>query len=433
MNTPRAIIEQSRMHPLQWLAIIITIGLNALDGFDVLSSAFAAPGISKEWHVARDALGIVLSMELWGMIAGSIVLGGLADVVGRRPTVLVCLVIMTGGMFMATTATSPQNLSVWRLITGLGIGGMLAAINAVAAEFSNLKNRSVAMAIMVVGFPIGGVIGGLIVQHLLKGQNWRVVFELGAIASAIFIPLVLLFVPETPAFIDQKRGSGALEKMNRTLSRFGLPNLDELPTHLTEQAKASVLDILKPGLIGTTFVLTLGYFFHAMTFYFILKWAPKIIADFGHTPNAAAGVLTWANIGGATGGVLFGVLVQRFGIKRPMLAVLILTVVGVTMFGTHDKATTLGIWSAAAFLGMFFGNAAIVGFYSSFADGFPTHVRATGTGFANGIGRLGGALSPILAGVLFKAQLGLPGVAMVMSCGSLLAFALLAGYKVRPR
>ena len=161
------------MHPLQWVAVIITIGLNALDGFDILASAFAAPGIAGEWHISREALGLVLSMELWGMVAGSIVLGGLTDLAGRRRTILLCITVMALGMAMATTATGPESLSVWRLVTGFGIGGMLTSINAVAAELSSLKHRSLAMAIMVIGYPLGGVIGGLVVQQLLKGESWR--------------------------------------------------------------------------------------------------------------------------------------------------------------------------------------------------------------------------------------------------------------------
>ena len=433
MTTARSILEHGRMHPLQWVAVGITIGLNALDGFDILSSAFAAPGIAAQWHVGREALGVVLSMELWGMVAGSIVLGGLADMVGRRRTILLCLCVMTLGMVMATTATSPLNLSVWRLITGLGIGGMLAAINAVAAELSNLRHRSLAMAIMVIGYPLGGVIGGLIVGQVLKGQSWRAVFMLGAVATAVFIPLVWLFVPETPAFLDQRRPAGALARINRTLTRFGLPRLDRLAPQSAEAARASVLDILKPGLIGTTAVLTLGYFFHAISFYFILKWAPKIIADLGHSPSQAAGVLTAANLGGALGGACFGVFMHRFGIKRPTLIALLASAAGIAAFGLHDKASSLLVWSLAASLGMVFANAAIVGFYASFAAGFPTHVRATGTGFAVGIGRFGGALSPILAGYLFKGGLGLPVVAMVMGSGSLAAFALLARFRLQAR
>ena len=421
------------MHALQWLAVAVTIGLNALDGFDVLSSAFAAPGIAREWHVSREALGVVLSMELWGMVVGSIVLGGLADVLGRRRTMLACLCVMTLGMALATTANSVQTLSIWRFVTGLGIGGMLAAINAVAAELSNLKHRSLATALMVIGYPLGGVIGGLIVGQLLQGQSWRAVFMLGALATAGFVPLVALFVPETPAFLDQRRPAGALDRINRVLARFHLAVLDRLADQTPAQAGASVLDIFRPGLILTTVVLTAGYFFHTISFYFILKWAPKIIADFGHSPSQAAGVLTAANLGGAVGGACFGIFMHRFGIKRPTLVVLLASFAGIAAFGLHDASSTLLVWSIAASLGMVFANAAIVGLYASFAAGFPTHVRATGTGFAIGIGRFGGALSPILAGFLFKANLDLPGVALVMALGSLVSFALLSRFRLQHR
>jgi benzoate transport len=427
---PNVIIENGKMHRLQWIAVIITIGLNALDGFDVLSSAFAAPGIAKEWHVTRDALGVVLSMELLGMGFGSVLLGGLADKWGRRPTILACLATMTLGMYLATTAHSPTELSLWRFLTGIGIGGMLATINAVAAELSNLKHRSMAMAIMVIGYPLGAVIGGKVVQSLLKGSDWRVVFEFGAIMTALFIPLVFFLIPETPSFLAQRRPTNALEKINATLKRYGHTLLDALPTATTEARNARLTDIFKPGLIGATIMLTAGYAFHTISFYFVLKWAPKIIADMGHTQSEAAGVLVWANVGGAIGGALFGVMMHRFGIKRPTIVMLALSVVFVSFFGFHDKSTPLSSWAWAAALDGFFTNAAIVGFYSAFAAGFPTHVRATGTGFAVGLGRAGAALSPILAGQLFKANLSLPHVAIVMALGSLFSLLCLLGLKL---
>ena len=129
--------------------------LNALDGFDVLSSAFAAPGISREWGVPRDALGVVLSAELVGMGFGSLLLGTVADRFGRKPAMLLCLVVMVAGMYLASTAGGVTPLTAWRFMTGLGIGGMLAAINAVTAETSNRKGRSIAMALMVIGYPLG--------------------------------------------------------------------------------------------------------------------------------------------------------------------------------------------------------------------------------------------------------------------------------------
>ncbi|WP_156424808.1 MFS transporter [Novosphingobium fuchskuhlense] len=427
MNTdPREIIRSTPMSAAQWIAVVLMIALNALDGFDVLSSAFAAPGIAKEWGIARDALGVVLAMELIGMGVGSILLGGAADRFGRRPTMLGCLAVMAGGMALATTAANPQMLGLWRFITGLGIGGMLAAINAVTAELSSAKGRSLAMSLMVIGYPLGATIGGTIAALLLKSGDWRVVFEFGAIATVVFIPLIWFFVPETPAYLLARRPAGALERINRSMAKLRLPGIDALPLVDQRDGKASVLDILKPGLIGTTLVLTIGYSLHAITFYYILKWSPKIVADFGFAAPQAASVLVWANVGGATGGGLFGFLMHRFGIKWPTIAMLLLGAAAVAVFGLGGSDTTLVGWRFAVFCTGFATNAAIVGFYSAFAHGFPAHVRATGTGFAIGAGRIGAAGSPILAGDLFaKAGLSLFQVSAIMACGSVMAAALM--------
>lgn len=429
-NDPREVIWQAPMGVHRWIAVVLMIALNALDGFDVLSSAFAAPGIAKEWGIARDALGVVLSMELIGMGVGSILLGGAADRFGRRPTMLGCLVVMATGMSLATTAASPQMLAVWRLLTGLGIGGMLAAINAVTAELSSNKGRSLAMSLMVIGYPIGAVIGGSIAALLLKGGEWRLVFEFGAIATAVFIPLIWFFVPETPAYYLVHRPADALVRINRSLAKLRLPQVTGLPPVEPGAPRASVLDIFKPGLLGTTLVLTLGYSFHAITFYYILKWSPKIVVDFGYTQPQAASVLVWANIGGVTGGAVFGFLMHRFGIKVPTIVMLLGGAAAVTVFGLG--AQSLAGWHFAVFCTGFTTNAAIVGFYSAFARGFPASVRATGTGFAIGAGRIGAVSSPILAGMLFqKAQLPLLPVSLIMASGSVVAAFLLLMLKLR--
>ena len=152
MNTdPRDVISSAAMTRLQYIIVAMTVGLNALDGFDVMAISFASPGIADEWGLSLGALGFVLSMELFGMAIGSILLGGVADKIGRRPTILGCLTAMSIGMFMVTTTDSLVELSIWRILTGLGIGGMLAAINAMAAEFSNTERRPFSISIMAMG------------------------------------------------------------------------------------------------------------------------------------------------------------------------------------------------------------------------------------------------------------------------------------------
>jgi benzoate transport len=415
---------------LQVIAVAVTIGLNALDGFDVLSSSFASPGIAAEWHIDRGALGIVLSMDLVGMAIGSILLGGVADKLGRRPTILGCLVVMTVAMFMATTSKSVEALSLWRVLTGLGIGGVLASINAVSAEFSNAKRKNLSVSIMAIGYPIGGVLGGLVVQRLLKTADWRAVFYFGATVTAVFIPLVLLFVPESVHWLARKQPAGALEKINRTLRRMGHDPVATLPPLPADVRQRSIADIFSPGLIATTLIVTIAYFFHVMTFYFVIKWVPKIVNDLGFAPSAAAGVLVWANLGGATGGAVLGLLGMRFGMKPLTILVMVMSTVMVIVLG-HTPAD-LQRWQLTAAACGFFTNAAIVGMYAIFAQAFPTHIRAFGTGFAIGVGRGGSALAPALAGALFKAGWSLPTVATTMSVAALIAAAVLSLLKLKP-
>jgi benzoate transport len=416
---PREVIARSPMSALQMAVVAITIGLNALDGFDVLSISFASPGIARDWGIDRAVLGFVLSMELLGMGVGSILLGGVADKIGRRRTLLGCLAVMTLGMFMASRAKGVYDLSVWRVFTGLGIGGMLAAINAVAAEFSNARRRSLSVSLMAIGYPIGAVIGGSIAAALLKEGDWRVVFQFGAAATAAFIPLVLWCVPESVSWLCRRQPPGALAGVNRALRRMGHAPVAELPSESAEARKRTVFDIFSPQFLRITVLVTLAYFLHITTFYFILKWVPKIVVDMGFTPSSAAGVLVWANVGGAMGGVVLGLLSLRFSLKRLTMLVLVISTIMLAVFG-HGQADLARLSLICAITG-FFTNAGVVGLYGIFAQAFPTHVRATGTGFAIGVGRAGAWISPIVAGFLFRAGYGLEFVAVAMGVGSLVA------------
>ncbi len=428
-SNPIDVINDNPMSVRQWIVVTLMIFLNALDGFDVLSSAFAAPGITQEWGIPRSELGLMLSAELIGMGFGSVLLGGMADSLGRKPTMLGCLVIMAIGMYMAHAAGGVDALSMWRFITGLGIGGMLAATNAVTAETTSTKGRSLAMALYVIGYPVGGVIGGFAAQSwLLVDYDWRAVFLFGATVTAIMIPLVIWLVPETPAFYAARRPDGALEKTNRSLAALSQPPIVALPVIDTSVVKPKVTEILSnPRLRPVTLLLAFGYLFHTITFYYILKFAVQIVADDGFSQPDAASTLTWANVGGAIGGFLFGFLLRKFDIKGPLIACAILGSGAVAYFGTGSD--TLVGWRILTFLTMFFLNAAIVGYYAAFARGFPAFARATGTGFVLGVGRAGAAGSPIIAGFLFTAMGGgnehLLAVSSIMAIGAIVGAVLI--------
>jgi MFS family permease len=207
---PRATLAAAPMRGLQIGVVALCIALNALDGFDVLAISFAAPGIAAEWGVTRATLGVVLSMELFGMAAGSVLIGNVADRIGRRPTILACLVVMAAGMFLAAGATSIAMLSITRLLTGLGIGGMISSTSAVVAEFSNARRRSLNVTLNIAGYSTGAILGGVVASALLGASgDWRMVFVFGGIMTLAALPITFFLLPESIESLIARRPSDA--------------------------------------------------------------------------------------------------------------------------------------------------------------------------------------------------------------------------------
>ncbi len=420
---PQITLAKADMSRLQIIAVVMCFLLTGLDGFDVLSISFAAPGIAAEWGIDRAALGLVLSMELIGMAFGSIIIGAFADRNGRRPAILFCLVLMSVGMALASTADSVVIMSIYRFGTGLGLGGMLATSAAMAAEFSNLKRRSLSVIIMAAGFPVGAIVGGSIASMLLVSFDWTAVFLFGASVTIAFIPLTWYFLPESIGYLLERRPADALERINTTMRRMGHEVIEKLPPARIATQPANIKALFSPALARITTLLTLAYFLHIMTFYFTLKWIPKIVVDMGFAPSLAGGVLVWANVGGLIGALTLGLLSLRYSVKWLVVGALMLGAVMVTWFGQEQASLTqLSMVAAAA---GFFTNSGVVGLYALFAQSFPTELRAGGTGFVIGFGRGGSAAGPIIAGLLFVAGSGLPMVALCMALGSVLAAFLL--------
>lgn len=407
------------MHVRQWIAIAVCIMLSGLDGFDVLSTSFAAPGIAKEWGLKPAALGIVLSMELIGMAVGSVFLGRLADQVGRRPMTLACLVLMTIGMMATMLAPSVSVLAATRLATGLGIGGLISVTNAMVTELSNGRARGTVIALMAAGFPLGGIVGGTIVMPMLVAEGWRAIFAFGATATALCIPIVLLLLPESPDFLATQRDEDALRKTNKSLSRLGHPPLRQLQTLQQAFDQRPLADLFQGGWARVTISLTAAYLSHIFAVYFLIKWLPKIVVDMGYPAQQGSQALINANFGGLAGGLLFSVLLLRIPLRPLLGAVLLASSASYVLVGIGgDSLTTLG---PAAIAANFFANAAMVGLYAQIALSFPPAARATGIGFVIGVGRCGAALGPVAGGLLLSANLPIAWVASLIGLGSLVA------------
>ena len=388
------------MSRFQVLAVALCVTLNMLDGFDVLVMAFTASEVAREWGLSGARLGVLLSAGLFGMAGGSLFVAPWADRFGRRAVILLCLGVITLGMFGAAFAQSPFQLTVLRVLTGIGVGGILASLNVITSEYSSRRWRNTAISLQVTGYPIGATVGGTIAAFLITRYGWRSAFVFGAVASAVMIPVVIRSLPESLDFLLARRPPDALARLNDLLRRMGRPEVPQLPDRVDKgpAGRNPVSRLFTGPAARSTLLIWSSFFLLMFSFYFITSWTPKLLVAAGLSTRQGitGGVLL--NLGGIVGGSLFGYLVSRWPLKLLACLCLAFTAAGMVLFGVF-AADLRAAFPIALAIGVFlFGS--MVGLYAATPILYPADIRATGMGWAIGIGRLGAILAPVIAGLL---------------------------------
>lgn len=419
----RDALDAAPMTRARTLAVAVTVGLSALDGYDVLSLSFAAPAIVADWNVGKAALGLLLSIGLVGMAAGSLLLGPVADRIGRRRLVIVNLLLMATGMFAATFARSLFELGACRLVTGVGIGSMVAVINPLAAEFANSRRRPLAMALMTIGYPAGGLAGGLLAAMLIEVEGWRAVFFAGGVAALLMLPVVLVFLPESPHYLLAKGGARERRQLGAMLERMGLGQIHDF-SHTPPAAHGGYSGVFARGQLGRTIQVTALNLFFVIPVYYVLSWLPQLVADAGFAPSQASLTGAMVNLAGIAGGLALGYAASTTRLFPLTAAVMAGTGIVVALIGIAPAS--LPLFMAGAVLCGFLLFAGMAGLYAVLATSFPAEARASGVGFVIGVGRAGSAVAPALAGWLFAAGLGAGAVSAVFGLFALAASCVLA-------
>ncbi len=417
------------MSRYQVVAIAITVALCALDGFDVMAASFAAPGIVKQWSLSKATLGMVFSAGLAGMAIGSLGIAPFADRIGRRAMILITLAILAVGMLLTALAQSVQMLLGWRILTGLGIGAMISVIYPLAAEYANARRHDVAVGVAAIGYPIGGVVGGLVVALLLPHYGWRSIFLLGSGAAALLWPVVYFCLPESVHFLLSRRPSNALTKINLFLARCKALQISHLPPADPAVVPPRYRDLLGQGMIDRTLLLTAINALFVVSVYYMLSWTPQIVAQFGFSAAQAARASVAFNLGGIVGGAAIGWAARWAPLKRLMLIVFSGAAVMTMIFGYLPAHLTL-LYVNAFVCGIFLMGG-MIGLYAITARTFPASSRAAGTGLVVGVGRASSAIGPAIAGFMLAAHFTRWEVATVMAIPAATSALVLAGFTVR--
>lgn len=400
----RAAIDEGAMSRFQIGAVAICTALNMLDGFDVLVVAFTASAITADWVLSGAQLGVLLSAGLFGMAGGSLFVAPWADRLGRRAVILFCLGLITAGMLLSAASQAMAQLVVLRVITGIGIGGMLASIGVITSEYSSGKWRSTNISVQATGYPVGATIGGAIAAVLIARYGWRAAFLFGGLASALMFPIVIRRLPESLDFLVARRPPHALERLNdllRRMSRAAVQRLPDAPT-ANGATRNPVRGLFAGGSSRSTVLIWSSFFLIMFSFYFIMSWTPRLLETAGLSAQQGitGGVLL--NLGGILGGSLFAYLASRIGLRRLTCVFLGITAVCTVTFGFI--ATNLAAaFVVAVAIGIFLIGS-MAGLYSLAPILYPAVVRTTGMGWAIGIGRIGAILAPMIAGLLVDAR-----------------------------
>jgi AAHS family 4-hydroxybenzoate transporter-like MFS transporter len=350
--------------------------MNMLDGMDVMVISYAAPSITASWVISSGALGMVFSAGLLGMSIGAIFLAPRADKVGRKTIILFCNALMGLSVFATSWVNSLEALMVFRVLSGIGIGGVLASTATLTAEYAPKTTKDFWVSFVMAGYPVGAVISGLAATSIIPHHGWKTMFKIAGVSSLMVIPIVYFLLKESEEFLQN-----TAVKKNQTVGAL-----------LTSTFR-------KP-----TLWLWLAIFMAFASLYFLTTWIPKLASAAGLTVELAIYAGTIFNMGAFCGIVSQGYLSAKFGLQKTIFCYLLFTAILMLSFGFF-KGSVLVLF-IFGLLG--FGiQGGFVGMYSLAARLYPVDIRATGMGWSVGAGRVGAIAGPLVGGLLIGAGLSM--------------------------
>ncbi len=407
----RARIDDGPVVPLMWLVVLLGFLLNLADGIDVVAMSVTAPSVAAEWGLERGALGPLFSAALFGMAIGAAGLAPLSDKMGRR-TLLVAAMFLVGLSMLAVSwiasSASVTLFAMLRFISGLGIGVIFGCAPALASEFMPSRYRSLAVSMVVMGYPVGAVLAGPIANALIPGFGWTAVFTAGGMLTLLIGAVTWTLLPESPEFLAGRAGHRPERhnEVNRLLARLERDAVTDLSPDVIRPSSTPVAQILTAERRLRTLVLWAIYFMGFLTMYFMLSWIPTLFVDAGYTRSQGIEALTGFNLGAIPGILVLAVLTTRLPLV-PLLSLFFLSAGGVLVYVGLTEPSALKSLMTLMFVGGVFLHGGFTCLYALATQAYPSDVRAAGVGWAAGLGRTGAIASPLLAAALISAGWGM--------------------------
>lgn len=429
-DVPKAIAD-APMTTFQFVVVLLCCVINMADGADVIVMAYAAPLIGRQWQITPQVLGIVFAAAPVGMAIGAFGLAPLADRIGRRAIILSAFGGITVCMLLTGFADNVPMLVAVRLLTGVGLGALLASLTVIIVEYTNRRWGNFFIAVFHIGFAVGASLMGVIAAALADGHGWRSFFIVGGSVNLLIFAVALFALPESVEFLMESRPRNALARVNRIFAKIGRAPLSVLPPRVERVKQGGGLpSLLKPPLRRSSLLLWAASMGYTVVSYYHLNWTPHVLADAGVSAHLAISSGVFTGTGAIAGNLSMGVLSSRTDTVRLTAFYFLGSAISFATFGLVAP-NAVGMFAAATMIS-FFTLGGFSGLMIVTSRQYPALVRGTGVGAVVGFGRFGAAVGPMLGGLMIGAGMQLWGSYLVFALFALIPFIMLLTLRSGP-
>ena len=413
------LIDRQAMRGFHWLVLGLCALAMFLDGLDTMALGFLAPRITADLHLHAGALGLAFGAGSFGSMAGALACTPLADRFGRKPTILISLLIFALGSLATSHATSLTSLAVIRAITGIGLGSVMPNSLAMTAEYMPARYRVTLVMIVWFGFSLGSAAAGPACAALLAVTDWRTIFLIGAAIPVVIAPIMAWLMPESlQSLMRQGAAPARVDALARRVDP-ALPAGGFVLTVQPEEKGFPVALLFREGRAPLTSILWLMFFMNLAALFFLNSWLPTVLRNAGLSETAALSIGGLTHIGGILGGFVIAAICDRFDRYRVLAIGYALAAFSIVTIGLAGNVLVAA--TAAVFFAGFFVNGGQNAANAIATVTYPSSMRSSGIGWAIGIGRIGTILGPVLGGMLMAWHWGNVQILAMLACFCLVA------------
>ncbi len=396
------VIDYAKFKPFHMTIVLWCLFIVIFDGYDLAINGVALPLLMQEWNMTAVQAGMLASTALAGMMFGAMLFGMLADKIGRKKVILICVTLFSGFTFLGGFASNPTEFGILRFIAGLGIGGVLPNLVALTSEYAPQKLRSTLVTTMFSGYAMGGIMAALLGAQFTPTFGWEIMFYIAGIPLLI-LPIIWKFLPESLTFLVKKQQQDKARKIvQKIMPQESITLQTQLVLNEVKVPDASVAALFRQGRGMSTLLFWSCFFMCLLMVYALGSWLPKLMMAAGYSLGSSLIFLMSMNIGAVIGTIGGGILADKFHLKPVIIGMFLMG--GLALVGLGFNSPPAVIYLLVALAGASAIGSSIL-LYSYVAQYYPLAVRSTGIGWASAVGRIGAIVGPILIGFLLGMEL----------------------------